>query len=121
MHKLVHATFRHYAPVDISEMLIEAMADLSSRLRGGLPNSRTPTTHLAERISRDMAEVAAKGRRFAEDFVPLFLQVPRDNPAAVAQVALAMKVQLEELTDALLELRQELPEWAEFFSELVRR
>lgn len=75
----------------------------------------------AERISRDMAEVATKGRSFAEDIVPLFLQMPRDNPAAIAKLALAMKVQLEELTDALLDLRQELPEWAEFFSELARR
>lgn len=74
-----------------------------------------------ERISRDMAEVAVKGQTFAEEMVPLFLQLPRDNPSAIAQLSLAMKVHLEELTDALLDLRQELPEWTEFFSELARK
>lgn len=75
----------------------------------------------ATRISRDMAEVAVKGRTFAENTLPLFLQMPRDNTVAVAQVALAMKFQLEELTDALVDLKHELPEWAEFFSEMARR
>lgn len=75
----------------------------------------------AERISRHMAEVATMGKTFADTTVPLFLQMPRHNPASVAQVALAMKVQLEELTDALVDLRRELPEWAEFFSEMAKR
>jgi hypothetical protein len=75
----------------------------------------------AARISRDMAEIVVKGRTFAEHTVPLFLQIPRDNPVPVAQVALAIKVQLEELTDALEDLRHELPDWAEFFSELAGR
>lgn len=75
----------------------------------------------AARISRDMAEVVVKGQTFAEHTVPLFLQMPRDNPVAIAQVALAMKLQLDELTDALADLRHELPDWAEFFSEMARR
>ena len=75
----------------------------------------------AARISRHIAEVAARGRSFAENTLPLFLQLPRDNPAALGQVALAMKMQLDELTDSLMDLRRELPDWTEFFSAFSQK
>lgn len=69
----------------------------------------------AQRISRQMAEVATRGKRFADDILPLFLQLPRENEASIAKVALAIKLQLEELTDTLVDLRDDLRDWAEFF------
>jgi hypothetical protein len=68
-----------------------------------------------ERISRHMAEVATRGKGFADDTLPLFLHMPPDNPTSVAEVALAMKVQLEELSDNLNDLRKDLADWADFF------
>ena len=69
----------------------------------------------AERISRQLAEIATRGKSFADNTLPLFLQMPVDNPTSVAQVALALKVQLDELTDSLVDLRRDLSEFAEFF------
>jgi hypothetical protein len=72
----------------------------------------------AKFISRSLAEVATRGKGLAENLIPLLLQLPAENLAAISQVALAMKVEIDELTDALLDLRTELPEWTEFFRML---
>ena len=75
----------------------------------------------AERISRHIAEIAVRGRSFAENTLPLFLQLPRDNSAAIGQVALAMTMQLDELADTLMDLRRDLPDWTEFFSAFSQK
>jgi hypothetical protein len=69
----------------------------------------------AERISRQMAEVATRGKSFADNTLPLFLQMPRENSEAIAEVALGVKVQLDELTDTLNDLHRDLEDWADFF------
>jgi len=75
----------------------------------------------AELISRHLAEIASTSKDFGENTLPLFLRINRDDPALLMQVALAIKSQMEELTDALLDLRRELPEWTEFFVQLPKR
>jgi hypothetical protein len=75
----------------------------------------------AGRISRHIAEIATRGRSFAENTLPLFLQLPRDNPATVGQVALALKMELDELADTLMDLRRDLPDWTEFFSSFSNK
>jgi hypothetical protein len=69
----------------------------------------------ATRISRQMAEIATRGQIVADSILPVFLQISRDNRSSIAQVAMALKVQLEELSDTLNDLRGDLADWEEFF------
>jgi hypothetical protein len=78
-------------------------------------------TTRAESISRHLAEIASTSKDFSENTLPLFLRINRDDPDLLMQVALAIKAQMEELTDALIDLRRELPEWTEFFIQLPER
>ena len=75
----------------------------------------------AERISRQLAVALSGSQTLTEELLPLFLNVERDNEDSVSRVALAMKIQLEEVTDALIDLRRDLPEWSEFFISMSQR
>ena len=75
----------------------------------------------ADRISRQMAEIATRGKLVAEELIPLLVQMPRENQIPISQVALAIKLQLEELSDSLNDLRTYLTDWTEFFSLKLRQ
>jgi hypothetical protein len=102
--------------MDKSSLSLEPQEAISSRLAelGYADVSR------AQSMSRHLAEVAATSKDYAENTLPLLLRLDRDNPAALMQVALAIKSQMEELTDTLIDLRRELPEWSEFFIRLPK-
>jgi hypothetical protein len=95
--------------------------DLQRAISSRLAELAYADTTRAELISRHLAEIASTSKDFGENTLPLFLRIDRDDPALLMQVALAIKAQMEELTDALVDLRRELPEWAEFFIQLPKR
>jgi hypothetical protein len=69
----------------------------------------------AARLSRHLAEIAVLGQAFRQTTLPLFLAVNRDNGAALSQLAVSMKCDLEELADALTDVEVDLRELMEFF------
>jgi hypothetical protein len=71
-----------------------------------------------QRISRHVAEAATLGKAMGESTLPLFLQISRENRPAIAQVAIALKLQLEELADTFDDLRSEMGDWEEFFRDV---
>lgn len=73
----------------------------------------------AERISRQLAEIASRGKIIAETTVPLFLDIAVENKAALAQVALALRLQLQELFDTLNDAQADLADWEEFFRSFI--
>jgi len=75
----------------------------------------------AQLLARQIAEVATRGKSLTESLLPLFLQLPSENEAAISKVAMAMKVELEELHDTLNDLQHELPEWTDFFLGMSNR
>ncbi len=62
-----------------------------------------------------------RSRRLAEVTLPLFLEMEGRKPSTVAQVALALSAELHEIADTLQDMRQDLPDWVEFFRALVER
>jgi hypothetical protein len=100
---------------DMSDEQVQRSIDLQRAISNRLAELAFADHNRAERISRQLAEVATRGKSFADHTIPLFLQIRRENTASVTQVALAIKVQLQELSDTLNDLRQDLEDWTDFF------
>jgi hypothetical protein len=70
----------------------------------------------SSRLSRQIAEIVTFGRIIAESTLPLFLGMPRERISALAKVGIALKLQMEELGDALNDIRGDLADFEEFFA-----
>jgi hypothetical protein len=70
----------------------------------------------ANRISRHLAEISILGQAFGQTTLPLFLTLNRNNSDALAQLAVSLKCDLEELGDALVDVDSELQALIEFLN-----
>ena len=68
----------------------------------------------AARISRHLAEIAVLAPSFAEHTLPLFPSLNRDAAASLSAVVGAMKSDLEELSDALIDVNEDLGSLLDF-------
>jgi hypothetical protein len=110
MHLLAEAN-----ELTMSDEQVQRSIQLQQAISERLAELAFADSEQAQRIGRHMAEVATRGKTFADDTLPLFLQMPRDDLSSVSNVALAVKSQLEELADTLNDLRRDLADWADFF------
>jgi hypothetical protein len=67
------------------------------------------------RSGRHLAEISVYGERFANVTLPLFLTLHDENRTAVIELVLAMKTNLDELRDALLDVEADLQNVVDFF------
>jgi hypothetical protein len=70
----------------------------------------------AARISRHLAEISVLGQAFADHTLPLFLSLNRDNLAALSTLVASLKCDLEELSDALIDVNEDLGSLSDFVS-----
>jgi hypothetical protein len=65
-------------------------------------------------ISRHLADAAVRGQAFAQTSLPLFLDVNLEHRAAMAQIVLSLCTELDQLSDALIDVRSDLRDLLEF-------
>jgi hypothetical protein len=70
----------------------------------------------AVRIARHLAEISVLAHAFAEHTVPLLLNVNVENRSAINQIAVSLKVDLEELGDAITDVDADLRSLMEFLN-----
>ena len=70
----------------------------------------------AVRIARHLAEISVLARAFSEHTLPLLLDVNVENRSAINQIAVSLKVDLEELGDAIADIDAELRSLMEFLN-----
>ena len=70
----------------------------------------------AVRIARHLAEISVLARAFAEHTLPLLLNVNVENRSAINQLAVSLKVDLEELGDAITDVDADLRSLMEFLN-----
>ena len=90
--------------------------DLQNRISIRLAELGYADRDSANRISRHLAEIAILGQGFAQNTLPLFLTMNRDNSDALAQLAVSLKCDLEELRDALVDVDRDLHSLMEFLN-----
>jgi len=70
----------------------------------------------AMRIARHLAEISVLARSFAENTLPLLLNVNVENRSAINQLAVSLKVDLEELGDAINDVDCDLRSLMEYLN-----
>ena len=66
------------------------------------------------RISRLLAEIAVLGQGFAQNSLPLFLAIDRENWKVLGALGSSFQVDLEQMMDAISDVRQDLCELVEY-------
>jgi hypothetical protein len=97
------------------DSITQRILQLQQRVTNRLSEFAYADLDSAIRIGRHTAEIAVLGERFANVTLPLFLTLNRENRDAVAEVILAIKSELDELRDALVDSEQNVAELVEFF------
>ena len=98
--------------VDETARIIDPQQRISKRLA----ELGYADTDSANRISRHLAEISILGQAFGQTTLPLFLTLNRDNSDALAQLAVSLKCDLEELRDALIDVDRDLHTLMEFLN-----
>ena len=97
------------------DSVTQRILQLQQRVSNRLSELAYADLDSAMRLGRHLAEIAILGERLANVTLPLFLTTNRENRRGIAQLVLAIKSDLDELRDALLDSDQEIQELAEFF------
>jgi Mg2+ and Co2+ transporter CorA len=90
--------------------------ELQQRISERLAELGYADAQASQALSRHLAEIAVLGREFAENTLPLFLAVNRDNIDALARLIVSIKCDLEEISDALLDANREVGSLMEFLN-----
>ena len=90
--------------------------DLQNRISIRLAELGYADTDSANRISRHLAEIAVLGHTFGQTTLPLFLTMNQDNTEALAQLAVSVKCDLEEIRDSLIDVDRDLQALMEFLN-----
>lgn len=72
--------------------------------------------HSAEIISRHLAEIAVLGKAFVDTTLPLFLTLNTEHSDSLAQLVVSVKCDLEEITDAMVDVDVELRKLMEYLN-----
>jgi hypothetical protein len=68
----------------------------------------------ADHMSRQLASIAVLGKAFAESTVPLFLSVNPQHADALADLSTSIKCELEEMSDAIVDVDPDLRSLMQF-------
>jgi hypothetical protein len=97
------------------------IVDLQRRISARLAELGYADVESAARISRHLAEISVLGESFAQTTLPLFLTMNRDNSEALAQLAVSLKCDVEELRDALVDVDRDLHALMEFLNRHLQK
>lgn len=95
------------------------IVELQRRISDRLAELGYADADSANRISRHLAEISVLGEAFGQTTLPLFLTMNRDNSDALAQLAVSLKCDLEELRDALVDVDRDLHALMEFLNRTL--
>jgi hypothetical protein len=85
-----------------------AIVLLQTQLRQRLIDLGIPNGLPLENLSRHLAHISVLGRSFAEHTLPLFLSVAVEHNESLAALGVALKCDLDELRDALIDVDPDL-------------
>ena len=93
----------------------QRILDLQQLMTDRLSELGYADVHSATRIGRHLAEIAVYGERFARVTLPLLLSLQHENQAPIRELVLAMKCELDELRDSLIDVDHDMHDLTTFF------
>jgi hypothetical protein len=100
----------------MTEHLTSEIVELQGKIRMRLLEFGYADVFSAMRLSRHLAEIAVLGESFRKTTLPLFLTLCSDSVASLAQLTVSMKSDLEEVSDAINDVQEDLRDLMEFFN-----
>jgi len=100
----------------MSDSNTETILAWQNRLRIRLAELGLSDSETTRHLQRHLAEIAVLGDQFAQHTLPLFLSMSPEHAESIARVATAMKCDLDELRDALVDVETDLIELTEFLN-----
>ena len=99
----------------MDDALTRRILELQLRVTNCLAQFGYADQESALRCGRHLAEISIYGERFANVTLPLFLTLHDENRTAAMELVLAIKTNLDELRDALLDVEADLQNVVDFF------